>query len=232
MLKPVLGSQIQLGHPLARGLVGCWLMNEGGGNIVNDLSGNGNAGTFVGDTHFVAGKFGSALSFDGDRDDVDCGKNLPAEMHTGTVAAWVRGYRHQGGIASNGRYSSGTNGFTLATKDEAVILKIGDAASSISVIGMGRLSYPDVWNFVVAVWDGEYMNIYVNGVIDTIPVAQTLDPRMNYYVFRIGSNGYGSSSVYSWNDLIDNVSLYNRALSAQEIAQLYINPFGMFEEEM
>lgn len=37
--KPPVGSQINWGHPLARGLVGCWLMNEGGGNILNDLVG-------------------------------------------------------------------------------------------------------------------------------------------------------------------------------------------------
>src|SRR3990172_6713988 len=47
--KPTLGSQINWGHPLAQGLVGCWLMNEGCGgksyNLVNDLYLSAKVGT-------------------------------------------------------------------------------------------------------------------------------------------------------------------------------------------
>ena len=46
ILKPPKGAMLNRGHPLSRGLKGCWLMNEGGGKIVNDLSGNGNTGIF------------------------------------------------------------------------------------------------------------------------------------------------------------------------------------------
>ena len=46
-LKPPLGARLIPGHPLANGLVGCWLMNEGSGNKVYDLSGNGNSGTLT-----------------------------------------------------------------------------------------------------------------------------------------------------------------------------------------
>lgn len=38
--KPPLGSQINWSHPLSQGLVGCWLMNEGGGTIAKDLASN------------------------------------------------------------------------------------------------------------------------------------------------------------------------------------------------
>ena len=43
--KPPLGVGLDFTHPLAQGLVGCWLFNEGSGDKVNDLSGNGNVGT-------------------------------------------------------------------------------------------------------------------------------------------------------------------------------------------
>ena len=43
--KPILGEPIDFSHPLARGLVACWLLNEGGGSKVYDLSGNGHTGT-------------------------------------------------------------------------------------------------------------------------------------------------------------------------------------------
>ena len=43
--KPPLGSRIDTGHPLAQGLVACWLFNEGGGTLVRDITGNGNDAT-------------------------------------------------------------------------------------------------------------------------------------------------------------------------------------------
>jgi len=47
------------------GLVGLWLMNEGTGNIAQDLSGNGNAGTLFTDTTWASGKFGPCLNVPG-----------------------------------------------------------------------------------------------------------------------------------------------------------------------
>jgi hypothetical protein len=45
ILKPIRGLQLNKSHPLARGLVGCWLLNEGTGHKVFDLSGNSNTAT-------------------------------------------------------------------------------------------------------------------------------------------------------------------------------------------
>ena len=47
-MKPPIGATLDKSHPLADGLVGAWLMNEGGGLVAHDLSGNGNDGTFGG----------------------------------------------------------------------------------------------------------------------------------------------------------------------------------------
>ena len=48
--KPLLGKQINWSNPLAKGLVGCWVMNEGSGLFVNDYSGNGIHFTMQGTT--------------------------------------------------------------------------------------------------------------------------------------------------------------------------------------
>jgi len=45
--KPIHGSQIDWKHPLAQGLIGCWLMNEGSGGIIQDISPHGNNGNFA-----------------------------------------------------------------------------------------------------------------------------------------------------------------------------------------
>jgi len=74
-LKPVRGIRLNKSHPLVRGLVGCWLFNEGSGNIVQDSSGNGNTGSLIADTHWVPGKSGPALDFDGTGDNVEIAHN-------------------------------------------------------------------------------------------------------------------------------------------------------------
>ena len=47
ILKPIRGSHLNRSHPLAHGLVGCWLFNEATGKKLFDLSGNDNSGTFI-----------------------------------------------------------------------------------------------------------------------------------------------------------------------------------------
>jgi len=65
ILKPRLFIKPNLGHPLARGLVGYWLMNEGSGNKVFDLSGNGNTGTFTNSVDLQPGESGPVLHANG-----------------------------------------------------------------------------------------------------------------------------------------------------------------------
>ena len=60
--KPILGRQIDWSHSLSDGLVGLWLMNEGSGNTVADLSGNGLLQTLSG-PEWVASKYGPGVSY-------------------------------------------------------------------------------------------------------------------------------------------------------------------------
>ena len=67
--KPILGNQINFAHSLAQGLVGYWLMNEGCGDKIYDLSGSGNTGTiseFSSTSIWNPGRSGICLNFDGD----------------------------------------------------------------------------------------------------------------------------------------------------------------------
>lgn len=85
--KPWLGLQVNYGHPLSKGLVGLWLMNENSGDKVQDLSGNGNSGTLAGTTPvWTPGKYGPALDFNGgyvDIGDIDgiAGRSLTIVAH-------------------------------------------------------------------------------------------------------------------------------------------------------
>ena len=63
LIKPIKSSIVNPTHPLAKGLVGCWLLNEGTGNKISDLSGHGNSGTIYGSPAWSAGPTGGCLEF-------------------------------------------------------------------------------------------------------------------------------------------------------------------------
>ncbi len=72
--KPPRGSTPKRSHNLMRGLVGWWLMNDGAGSIVADLSGNSNSGTMRNmnpATVWVPNERGPAIELDGFNDYID-----------------------------------------------------------------------------------------------------------------------------------------------------------------
>lgn len=76
----------------------------------------------------------------------------------------------------------------------------------------------DAWSMVTATIDGQSMSLYLNGqVIAT--AAQTVTPdQLKLDLFRIGSSFWGPPSL---NAVVDDAAVWQRALSAQEIAALY-----------
>jgi len=237
--KPPLGVPVNWGDPLAQGLVGCWLMNEGGGTIVNDLSGNGNTGTLVADTHTVAGKFGPALSFDGTDDYV----TIPSINYAGvsqlTVSFWVKFnaaptatiYMLQQGNSANNRVfnflvlDGGRTHFTLWNSSAAS--ETGRYDSIITTTN---------WYHIVGTYDGANVRVYVNGILGTYrqgALTGTLEDAVSGGLDQFILGGSLSLAGVLSSDFagqIDNVSIYNRALSASEIAQLYMTPFRIFQE--
>ncbi len=77
-------------EPNKDGLVGYWDFDEGSGNKVYDKSGNGNDGELKNGVVWTAGKFGSALSFDGTDDYVDAGTGINIASKSFSLVAWAK----------------------------------------------------------------------------------------------------------------------------------------------
>jgi hypothetical protein len=77
----------------------------------------------------------------------------------------------------------------------------------------------NVWYHVVAVWNGTHNIVYLNGVAGTA-VANTPSFSANAYDLHIGR--WNSNNAYAFNGSIDEVKIYNRALSASQIQQSYL----------
>ena len=201
--------------PPTTGLVGAWGFNEASGTTVADSSGNGNNGTITGATPNAAGRFGGALSFDGVNDIVTVADANSLDVRTSmTLSAWVRptaggGWRtvllkEQPGQLVYALYSSTDN-----NRPSGHVFTSGDMA----VQGPAVLP-ANTWSHLAMTWDGLTMRIYVNGA-QVSSGALTGTGALSASPLRIGGN-----SVWGewFAGLIDEVRVYNRALTPAEIA--------------
>jgi hypothetical protein len=221
ILKPTRAIQLNKSHPLSRGIVGCWLMNEGGGNKVYDLSGNNNTGIFYGNPTWVAGKFGSCLSFDGNVDYVNIAYILPT---TGSISLWyyVKPYYDYQTILDN---SVNENYWEMWIYGDGRLRARVQSDTADVQYDLDNLSGPNNWYHIVWVWNNTGAAwLYVNGILrNTDTEGAMISAGTNFYLAG------GNAGNTKGNGTIDDVILYNRALSAAEIHQIYREPFCMFE---
>ena len=185
-------------------------------NDANDVSANNNHGTLSGDPQWVSGAIGEALEFDGIDDHVDCG-NDPSLDITGpiTIGAWV--YPTGPGSSSYPRIvdkSDGTGGadpgyklYLRSADNYLVTLSAGGAYLNSSISAT-----LDDWNYVALVTDGTQRKLFLNGVWEVwdesaLPVSSS-NPLF------IGDSPAGSRPLQG---RIDEVTIYNRALSEPEV---------------
>jgi hypothetical protein len=185
---------------------------------VTDGSGNGNDGVIMGDPGFVDGVAGQAIDLDGDGDYIDCGANPlfgMQETNEMTVATWVtiRSVAHQwAAIVAKGEYS-----WRLGIANRDPIFHFGIAWGLLSDTtffdGVTTVGY-DEWHHVAAVFDSANMMIYLDGALDnSVPTTEKIGS-CNANLL-IGENPEAAGRY--WDGLIDEVLIYDRALSAEEI---------------
>lgn len=235
-MKPFSGSRLRIGHPLSRGLISHWLMNEGSGRFINNLNGGG-IGTFFGDVNWNVGKFGPCLAFDGVEDYVNIPKRTTlAGKSQATISVWIYSvsfstapYVYCEATSTSGYARLGirisTGGIIYVYWIDSANDPSGDCGTFTSATALSLLK----WYHVVVVFDSvsDYHSIYINGVLDKLQntAALALGTSVTCGI-RIGLLPVGGTS--NFNGKIDNVMVFDRALSGTEIQQLYLDPFSMF----
>lgn len=211
--------------PQAEGLVGYYPFDEGTGSIATDLSGNGNNGTWAGTPagtsgYYAAGKVGPwAGDFDGSTDAVTEPNSSLFNFGAGsyTISAWINTaslspYQVVVG-KSNG--SDASNFRAFVNSGGALTLFWGSDGSAYS---NGPNISANLW--VDAVWgyDASSGQVFygVNGVKTAI--TNSNHSVSNSQSVHIGND---TSGGYRFTGTIDDVRIYNRALSAAEIQEIY-----------
>lgn len=222
------GAAVVMGSPeggvnLSEGLVGYWKMDEASWTndcstyTVIDSSGNGNNGkscpASTGPTGGAAGKFGNGGSFDGSDDYV----TVPTNPDNGySVSTWV----YLNSTSNMDIYGDEVNykgmGFQVYSGHFYTIVSTGSSPHRYSI---GVSPSANRWYHVVQVFETNSVKTYINGELkntSNYTLAKQTD-----LTFKIGRSSNGSYFSGYFNGKIDEVRIYNRALSPAEVRALY-----------
>jgi len=231
--------EILQGLPInwSNGLVGYWKLDEGNGTTAGDSSGNNNNGTLENGPIWVSGKYGEALSFDGNAY-VTVPDSYDLRVQNFSLEAWIfmtkRPYQHgtsHSAIINKLHYfgSSGSLGYKLqfenpTSTNDNLVISIGDGAAQIYLVNYNSIVDLTLnqWHHVVGTYDGNTAKIYIDGELKS-----SSNPGMHTIVhddapLAMGTEVTGNGVQY--NGLIDNVMIYNRALSEEEVLSHYLLP--------
>jgi hypothetical protein len=225
------------------GLVGWWTMDgrdvkwtSGTAATIIDRSNNGNNGILTNMEQLTApviGKIGQALSFDAVNDCVNVGLSASLDI-TGavTVSAWVKSNYsvYNSGFRSIATKSSvagsqATQQFHLADggKYDATFV-VGNTSTNLGSATVTNALPRGVWSHVLGTYNGtDRTTLYLNGVrVDTDYSAGFGALQQSGKNFNIGAS-HGSTPCNSarYDGTIDDVRIYNRALSASEAKTIY-----------
>jgi hypothetical protein len=201
--------------PPPTGLVLAYSFDQGSGTTVPDSSGKGNTGTLTSTTWSSAGKYGGALSFNGSSSWVTAADNATLDLSNGmTLEGWVNPTA-TGTVWRTVLIKQNTNALVYSLYANTDTQRpSGHVFTSTEFDTRGTAAVPlNTWTFLSASYDGATLRFYVNGT-QVSSKAVTGSMPNSTGVLRIGGN-----SVWGeyFAGLIDNVRVYNRALSVAEI---------------
>src|SRR6266545_5835103 len=203
-----------LADPPPAGLVAAYAFDEGTGTLAADASGNGHSGALVGTT-WTAGHSGSAASFNGTSAYVDLGALGTFYQTAFTLEAWVKKQTanlNDRGVL--GTWSGNANGGPMLWIDHLATryhLTLNNGMANY--LDSGQNPVAGQWQHLAATYDGTTARFYIDG---TEVANRTFTGTVgNSNVWRVGA--YGSSPGGFFDGLIDDVRIYNRALSAVEV---------------
>jgi len=200
-----------------RSLVGYWDFDEASGSTASDRCTYGNNGTLKNSPQWTTGKSGSALLFDGLNDYVVCGSSSTLDPTSAiTIEAWMK--------TSNASWNTiatkltASNGYWFGTNSAGNLYMFVRKNGTLRASSTGHHITDGAWHHVVGTYDGYRTVCYVDG-----KSVYTKDWGSFLAIGAASGNSLYISSPGSnrFNGAIDEVRIWNRALSLDEIGASY-----------
>ncbi|MCZ7636591.1 MAG: chitobiase/beta-hexosaminidase C-terminal domain-containing protein [Verrucomicrobia bacterium] len=207
---------------LGRGPVGWWKLDEGDGSVAFDSSGGGHTGTLLNGPAWINGRVGAgALSFDGANDSVTVPDQADLRLGTNlTLACWFKKQGEPGDrtrlVGKGNSTSRNYNVWEEAGADKRILFQIYMTSGAyLNLYSTVNLEV-GVWYHVGCTYDGATARIYINGTPAGQLTMSGVTPRTSNHPVTFGYAGFHTYL----NGALDDVRLYDRALTAAEMADL------------
>jgi hypothetical protein len=203
-------------------LIAYWKFDEASGTVAYDSAGT-NHGTLVGDTAWTTGQIGGALEFDGDGDRVEISDSATI-LGDATSSFSVTGWAKADTLGSNGGLDQiwgrgGKGNYMRLSDNGGPTINLAHKSGGWYVLDSGVIPVVDTWYHCAITYDDStnQLRIYVDG--DEKNNTTVTSFTTNSSNFEI--SGTSGDASHSLDGVIDDVRIYDRALSAEEIKQVY-----------
>jgi hypothetical protein len=227
LTKPPLGAKINWSHNLAKGIVGCWLFNEGMGDKVYDSSGNGNTGTLTNYPFppttargWNPGFFGKTIRSDGAGSTKIVMQNIVTPIYA--ISFWFNFYSLTGtpSVIHCGGDTDDDNQWDWGMQLYGSWFVLICRTPKTTIFGLPVVANKNTHIVILRDNGGTESSVWFNG----IKVGQSAN-RGTACTTPIKIN-----VTSAMKGLIDNLQIWNRPLLPKEIIQLYTEPFCMFND--
>ena len=219
------------GLGLASSIASYWKFDENSGTSLTDATGNANTGTFQGTTgsQWVTGLINSGLSFDGTDNYISTTTSISNPLNY-TLAAWFKTSTASGakiiGFENNQTGTgSGQTDRNIYVGTDGKLYYVIYNGGNVSINSSGTVTDGN-WHLAVATQSGTAMTLYLDGASQG---SNTGTPQSYSGYWRIGSyrnSAYSHGANGYFSGTIDEVGIWNRALSSSEITTLYNSGSG------
>ncbi|MDC1309611.1 immunoglobulin domain-containing protein, partial [Opitutales bacterium] len=205
---------VQVSDALINGLVGWWKFDETNGTVAYDSSGNGNDGNLTGGPTWVNGKVGGALSFDGVNDSLFLNQDF-FNNKSFTFSAWVKNSLNNRHILNHGS-SPDPHRHLFFTLSQSVPANLTFSFYTNDLVS--PFTGDSGWKIFTATYEipSKDRRMYADGNLIASDVPATSYQGVGPFV--LGKRSWGG--LY-YSLILDDIRIYNRALSAGEVQALY-----------
>ena len=202
----------------ADGLVGHYKLDEGSGTTAVDSSGYGSNGTHIGSPTYDTGVSSSAVNYSEDFDRTEIADPADGHLDFGSgdfsVSFWFNSTQNTPSFTRLVGKTAGTAGFIFYRTNGDLVFEVTDGSNLAQTFATDVMDGD--WHHVVGVRDGSAFSLYIDGVVVSTDIALvgSID---NSEALKFGAT---SDAASDYDGLLDEVRLYGRSLSYEEVLAL------------